>query len=162
MDFNTKKEVSPWGSYRYPGWRQSSWNPFWQVTRTAEDPSMVGPDKRDSSRKNWLWRRPRNQTAGNHAERLGSLRSQPFLFFPEEFPDGNQEAYENLLEHVEEQDFKPAATVKTRRVTPVDHLYFLNHRVVSIKDLDEAPQQSLYYWEMETNSVRKSVVSARI
>lgn len=125
---------------------------------------MVGPDKRESSRKikNCLWKRPRNWTAENRAERWESLRSQPFLFFPDEFPDDNQEAYENLLEHVEEQDFKPAAAVKTRCVTPVDHLYFLNHRVVSIKDLDEAPRQSLYYWEMETNRVRKSVVSARI
>lgn len=98
---------------------------------------MIGPGKRHSDRKiqNWLWKRPRDWTAD-----IRNLRNQPFFFFPEEFLDDNQEAYENLLEHMEEQDFKPAAAVKAQPVTPADHLCFLNRKVVSIKDLDEAPQ----------------------
>lgn len=90
------------------------------VRSSTEDPSVAGPDKGDSGRQTSV-KKTQRLDCRESADPRGSLRSQLFLLFPEEFP-GDKEI-RKLLEHMEEQDFKPMGAVKTHCDALADHLF---------------------------------------
>lgn len=96
------------------------------------------------------WNRPGDWTAGNHAETWRSLKSQPSLLFPGEFPR------ESLLVLVEEQDSKPGAAVKVQSGSPADHACSVSHEVRALgmriklpRDLCATEKWRLMGWESQ-------------